>query len=100
MHRQSDWIENAVDALEWKVRGSSAQVGNGSGERVSDFATAIGKREQHHATVGGQPASIKRGCDFLAQNGWQTEGELAISVMAGVAVRLDRAGWFRHPFPT
>jgi hypothetical protein len=27
-----------------------AQVGNVSGERVSDFAAAIGKREQHHAT--------------------------------------------------
>jgi hypothetical protein len=44
-----------------------------SGERVSDFAATIGKREQNHAIVAGQPASIKRGCDFLARNGWQTE---------------------------
>jgi hypothetical protein len=38
-----------------------APVGNVSGECVSDFAPAIGKREQHHATVAGQAASIKRG---------------------------------------
>jgi hypothetical protein len=55
-----------------------APVGNVSGERVSDFAPAIGKRQQHHATVAGQAASIKRGCDFLARNGWQIEAELAI----------------------
>jgi hypothetical protein len=70
-----------------------------SGECVSDFAPAIGKREQHHATVAGQAASIKRGCDFLARNGWQTEAELAI-VGHGGQRRLDRRGWFRHPFPT
>jgi hypothetical protein len=34
------------------VRGI-APVGNKCGERVRNFAAAIGKREQHHAAIGG-----------------------------------------------
>jgi hypothetical protein len=79
-----------------------APVGNVSGECVSDFAPAIGKREQHHATVAGQAASIKCGCDFLARNGWQTEAELAIVGHGGCGSaarphRVDRElNAFRH----
>ena len=53
-------------------------VGNKRGERVGDIASAIRKCEQHHATIGGQPASIESSCDFLARNAWQAEAELAI----------------------
>ena len=47
-----------------------APVGNVRSERVGDIASAIRKRQQHHATIGGQPASIESGCDFLARNAW------------------------------
>jgi hypothetical protein len=68
-----------------------APVSNVSGERGSDFAAAIGKRQQHHAAVRGQPAPVKRGCDFLARNGWQAEAELAIVGHGGCGSRAQRA---------
>ena len=52
---------------------------------------AFGKCEQHHAAVGGQPASIKRGCDFLARHGWQAEDELAIVGHGGCGSEARRA---------
>jgi hypothetical protein len=53
-------------------------IGNQSRERSRDVAPTFGKGEQHHASVGGQPASIKRSYDFLARNRWQAEAELII----------------------
>ena len=44
-----------------------------SGKCLGDVAAALGQRQQHHAAVGGQPASIKRGCDFPARNRWQAK---------------------------
>jgi hypothetical protein len=53
------------------VRGI-AMVGNKSGKRISNCAPAIG-REQQHAAIRGQSATIERSCDFLARNRWQVE---------------------------
>ena len=72
------------------VRGI-APVGNQRGKRVGNFAPALGKREQHHAAVGGQSASIERSCDFLARNGWQAEAELAIVGHGGCGSEARRA---------
>ena len=81
------------------VRGI-APVGNVRRKRVRDFAAAFGQRKQHHAAVGGQPASIKRGCDFLARNRWQAKAELAIVGHGGCGQRSGRAkGGLQHPFP-
>jgi len=58
---------------------------------IGNFAAALGKRQQHHPCVGGQPASIERGCDFLARNGWHAERELAIVGHGGCGCVARRA---------
>jgi len=81
------------------VRGI-APVGNVRRKRVRDFAAAFGQRKQHHAAVGGQPASIKRGCDFLARNRWQAKAELAIVGHGGLGSEAGaRRVGLQHPFP-
>ena len=77
-----------------------APVGNVSGQRGGDFAPAFGKCEQHHAAVGGQPASIKCSCDFLAQNGWRAEGEMVIVDHGGCGSEARRAqdGFDTHSY--
>src|SRR4029077_13149297 len=80
--------------------GGIAPGGNVRRKRVRNFAAAFGQRKQHYAAVGGQPASIKRGCDFLARNRWQAKAELAIVGHGGCGQRSGRAkGWSSTPIP-
>jgi hypothetical protein len=52
-------------------------VGNQRGEPISNSASPIGQREQHHTAIRRQSATIERSCDFLARNGWQVEASAA-----------------------
>ena len=55
-----------------------ARIGDQSGKRLGDTAAPFGQGNQHDAAIGGEPPAVKRGCDFLACNGWIGNAEWGI----------------------
>jgi len=50
-----------------------ARVGDQPGKAVSHANTPFGSAQQHDAAIGGDPAAIKGGGDFLAADDWKQE---------------------------
>jgi len=50
-----------------------ARIGNQPCQSVGDPQTALSSRQQHDAAIGGDPAAVEVGDDFLAARGWKQE---------------------------
>ena len=50
-----------------------ARVGDQPGKTIGQADAPLGGGQQHDATIGGDPAAIKGGRDFLAADGWKQE---------------------------
>ncbi len=55
-----------------------AAVRDRGGELGGDAEPSLGFRQQHHATVRGDPATVERRGDLLAPNGWKRERQARI----------------------
>jgi hypothetical protein len=62
-----------------------ARVGNASRKPTADPHRALGLRQQQHTAIRGQPATVERGCELFAANGWKRKSKRVISLSAGVA---------------
>ena len=69
-----------------------APVGDRGGELDGDAEPPLGFRQQHHATVRGDPATVERGGDLLALDGWKREWQDRIVGHGG----CGRPGWCRR----
>jgi hypothetical protein len=47
-----------------------ARIGDQSRKSLGKCSPPFGKADQHNTVVGGKPAAIECGCDFLAGDGW------------------------------
>ena len=55
-----------------------APIGDLRSKSVGDPKAPLSQRQQHHAAVGTDPATVERGGDLLALNGWQRKRQQAI----------------------
>jgi hypothetical protein len=59
-----------------------ARVGNASRKPTADPHRALGLRQQH-AAIRGQPATVERGCELFAANGWKRKSKRVIIALGG-----------------
>ncbi len=50
-----------------------ARVGDQPGQAIGQAKATLGGGQQQDAPIGGDPAAIKGGGDFLAAHGWKQE---------------------------
>jgi hypothetical protein len=60
-----------------------ARIGNARRKPPADPHRALGLCQQQNAAIRGQPATVERGCDFLARHCWESEWACAIIVHGG-----------------
>ena len=75
-----------------------ARIGDQGSEDLGETAPPLCNAEQHDAAVGGKPAAIEGGCDFLPRHGWIENGERAIVGHGGCGseARRAQAGFDTH----
>lgn len=59
------------------VRGI-ARIGDQHGKRLGNAAPFLSQGQQHDAAIGGETPTVKRGCEFLAGDGWIWDGKSGI----------------------
>ena len=68
-HAGTQDVGNAMDHQQ-----RVARIGDQLGQTLGNAQAPLGSRQQHHATVGGDAPTIEGCGEFLASNGWKTEG--------------------------
>ena len=67
-HACAQDVGDAVRHEQW-----IAWVGDQPSKTISQADATLGGGQQHDATIGGDPAAIKGGREFLAADGWKCE---------------------------
>ena len=49
----------------------SPRIADHRGEPIGQTKTPLGRGQQHHAAIRGDPSTVERHCDLLACNGWK-----------------------------
>jgi hypothetical protein len=80
-----------------------AGIGNAGGKPFADPHLALNLRQQQHTAVRGEPTAVKRGCDFLASDRWESDLSRAIVTHGGCGLWhfMPRCGaGFDNQLPT
>ncbi len=71
-----------MSASGWTTR-RIARIGDQRRQPIAEAELALGRREQHHSAIRGEPPAIEGGGHLLAADGWKAEGLGRIVVHGG-----------------
>ncbi|MCW1985119.1 UNVERIFIED_ORG: hypothetical protein M2348_000851 [Sphingomonas sp. R1F5B] len=80
-NREHAGTQDVIEAMDHPRR--VTRIGNASCKPLADPHCTFSLRQQQHATIRGEPATIKRGGHFLARHCWESEWACAIDVHGG-----------------
>ena len=94
-NRQHACAQNVGDTVGHQQR--IARIGDQRREPFGNTEGLLDRGEQHHAAIRGHASTVKRGGDFLALDGWETEWQQAIFEHGGCGSVRFGGNWLRHP---